>query len=765
MNSCSAPTTGTRPWATGTRSATARRTARGPRSGARRGSSRSARRRRAPSTKPKRPLQRSHDGGLAGMIAACAKAPEEAAAEETSSSEDEDDEDESSVDDDEAPAAPAPGRVVGTVRKWDGRRGFIRLEGQASDAVLFEDNVRGGATLRVGDRVEFALRSGKKHPSAVDVAPLAGAAPTAARRPAAPSASCASSTGRAAGSRSRPATGTASRPASRHATSAPARRSRRATRSTSWPRNRPGTSATGRYGPRRRPPPRAGAAPGPGRRGCAVVGRRVRRRALRLHRRRRARQASRAAPWVSSGRRTPRCRGRRGRLRAHRGARRWFAPLRRLRRPGHNHIEIVGEGSASAPAPAPRAPPGSRAAGTVAWWKGPRGAGHGFIIRETGQEDLFVHESGLGAGLAGLRTGDRVTFRVGRAPERPRHGGGRGADGRGAGGAGGAPRARPASTRRGGPRARRAGEPATAGATHASHRATQHEVEAVAARVAAGLFAADGPLPINQFAARFKRRLRENERRLDADSQQRAWAYAESTLVTLDRSRRVVGVRDDAGAAAEARARQRGRERRAYYGTGGGLSEDVLLQRALEASRAENYAPHVQGPSPLDAAGEDEALMRALEASRQSYEREQRAQPTYAQPTYAPPPKAESVPPTYSSSFFSAPPPPPPPAPPVHSGGSSASEFEARVVSAGLARILPDLKKEDVRPRHALLLEEDDLKELRAGGRGAREARGAPHRRGAVRRRQGSSARGRTCWLKGGRVRKRVEGRFDRREL
>ena len=63
----------------------------------------------APSTKPKRPLQRSHDGGLAGMIAACAKAPEEAAAEETSEDEDED---ESSVDDDEAPPAPAPGRAL-----------------------------------------------------------------------------------------------------------------------------------------------------------------------------------------------------------------------------------------------------------------------------------------------------------------------------------------------------------------------------------------------------------------------------------------------------------------------------------------------------------------------------------------------------------------------------------------------------------------------------------------------------------------------------
>ena len=104
------------------------------------------------------------------------------------------------------------------------------------------------------------------------------------------------------------------------------------------------------------------------------------------------------------------------------------------------------------------------------------------------------------------------------------------------------------------------------------------------------------------------------------------------------------------------------------------------------------------------------ALLQALEASRQFYEREQRAQPAYA-----PPPKAEQVPPTYSSSFFSAPPPmpPPPPAPPVHSGGSSASEFEARIVSAGLARILPDLKKEEICDLDTLCsLEEDDLKEL-----------------------------------------------------
>ena len=100
------------------------------------------------------------------MRAACATAPEAAAAEQTAAAEDEDPEHEAAADDDAAPAAPAPGRVVGTVRKWDGRRGFIRLEGQASDAVLFEDNVRGGATLRVGDRVEFALRAASSTPSA-----------------------------------------------------------------------------------------------------------------------------------------------------------------------------------------------------------------------------------------------------------------------------------------------------------------------------------------------------------------------------------------------------------------------------------------------------------------------------------------------------------------------------------------------------------------------------------------------------------------------
>ena len=144
----------------------------------------------APSTKPKRPLQRSHDGGLAGMIAACAKAPEEAAAEETSEDEDED---ESSVDDDEAPPAPAPGRVVGRVRKWDGHKGWIRVEGAQrqkdapdgrgnQEAFLERKQVRGGVALRDGDRVEFTLTKAArfKNFTAVDVAPAAAAAAAAA---------------------------------------------------------------------------------------------------------------------------------------------------------------------------------------------------------------------------------------------------------------------------------------------------------------------------------------------------------------------------------------------------------------------------------------------------------------------------------------------------------------------------------------------------------------------------------------------------------
>ena len=480
------------------------------------------------------------------------------------------------------------------------------------------------------------------------------------------------------------------------------------------PRNVRNGSLTARDVARRRAPARA---PGPGRRGCA------RRRATRSSTRStrtssaRARRASRAAPWASFGRRTPRCRGRRGRFGAHRGARRRFAPLRRGPGGAQPHRDRrrglrVGAGAdAAAGAAAPRARPARSRGGRG------RAAPHGFIIRETGQEDLFVHESGLGAGLAGPRTGDRVTFRVGRAPD------GRDtavdvSDGRGAGGAGGTRPARAAGVDGGGgarcSRDGAPGEPATAGATHASHRATQHEVEAVAQRSA------------RRASRRRRAPSRSTSSLLDSSGgfertsgastrvAARAWAYAESTLVTLDRSRRVVGVRDDAGAAAEARARQRGRERRAYYGPAAARrrtsrlarSVDASRRRELRAARAGAVAARRgrRGRGSHARAGGVAPVVRAR-AARAAARGRSRA--------YAPPPKAEQVPPTYSSSFFSAPPPPPPPAPPVHSGGSSASEFEARVVSAGLARILPDLKKEEICDLDTLCsLREDDLKEL-----------------------------------------------------
>jgi hypothetical protein len=161
----------------------------------------------APSTKAK-PLQRSHDGGLAGMIAACAKPPDEEK-EETSSEVDED-EDESSADAassvDDAPPAPHPGRVAGVVRKVVGNHGYIRLEGvkRQKDApdgrgneahfeqkhVRAEERARRG-DLRVGDRVHFRLVKAPESKDvryakvkAVDIAPLSGM-PTPAPRPAA----------------------------------------------------------------------------------------------------------------------------------------------------------------------------------------------------------------------------------------------------------------------------------------------------------------------------------------------------------------------------------------------------------------------------------------------------------------------------------------------------------------------------------------------------------------------------------------------------
>jgi CspA family cold shock protein len=49
--------------------------------------------------------------------------------------------------------------------------------------------------------------------------------------------------------------------------------------------------------------------------------------------------------------------------------------------------------------------------GTVKWFNGPRG--FGFIVRDIGQDDLFVHYKAIvGDGYKCLKEGDRVSFDI-----------------------------------------------------------------------------------------------------------------------------------------------------------------------------------------------------------------------------------------------------------------------------------------------------------------------------------------------------------------
>ncbi len=61
-----------------------------------------------------------------------------------------------------------------------------------------------------------------------------------------------------------------------------------------------------------------------------------------------------------------------------------------------------------------------RTTGTVKWFNADKG--YGFIAREEGGKDLFVHFSEIqdaGSGYRSLNEGDRVEFTVGTSPKGP----------------------------------------------------------------------------------------------------------------------------------------------------------------------------------------------------------------------------------------------------------------------------------------------------------------------------------------------------------
>jgi len=61
---------------------------------------------------------------------------------------------------------------------------------------------------------------------------------------------------------------------------------------------------------------------------------------------------------------------------------------------------------------------GSRITGTVKWFNGSKG--YGFITREDGEKDVFVHFSAIqGDGYRSLDEGQRVEFEVENGPKGP----------------------------------------------------------------------------------------------------------------------------------------------------------------------------------------------------------------------------------------------------------------------------------------------------------------------------------------------------------
>jgi len=61
---------------------------------------------------------------------------------------------------------------------------------------------------------------------------------------------------------------------------------------------------------------------------------------------------------------------------------------------------------------------GNRITGTVKWFNGSKG--YGFITREDGEKDVFVHHSAIqGTGYRDLEEGQRVEFEVEDSPKGP----------------------------------------------------------------------------------------------------------------------------------------------------------------------------------------------------------------------------------------------------------------------------------------------------------------------------------------------------------
>ncbi len=61
---------------------------------------------------------------------------------------------------------------------------------------------------------------------------------------------------------------------------------------------------------------------------------------------------------------------------------------------------------------------GDRITGTVKWFNGSKG--YGFITRDDGEKDVFVHFSAIqGEGYRNLEEGQRVEFQVEDSPKGP----------------------------------------------------------------------------------------------------------------------------------------------------------------------------------------------------------------------------------------------------------------------------------------------------------------------------------------------------------